>query len=66
MVASGEGAPGCELDRSPPEVCALFDSADLIISKGQGNYEALSDEPYAIYFAASDILMGTPHILGYR
>jgi uncharacterized protein with ATP-grasp and redox domains len=50
MVASGEGAPGCELDRSPPEVCALFDSADLIISKGQGNYEALSDEPYPIYF----------------
>jgi damage-control phosphatase, subfamily I len=50
VVASGEGAPGCELDRSPPEVCALFDSADLIISKGQGNYEALSDEPYPIYF----------------
>ena len=28
----------------------LFQTADLIISKGQGNYEALNDEPFYIYF----------------
>lgn len=50
VVPAGGGAPGCELDRSPPEVRALFDAADLIIAKGQGNYEALSHEPYPIYF----------------
>lgn len=50
IAASGAGAPGCELDRAPAEVRALFDAADLIISKGQGNYEALSSAPYPIYF----------------
>lgn len=50
VVASGPGAPGCELARAPQEVRALFTAADLILSKGQGNYEALSEEPYPIYF----------------
>lgn len=49
VVASGGDAPGCELDRSP-ELKPLFEAADLVISKGQGNYEALSLEPYPIYF----------------
>ncbi|MFH2002219.1 MAG: ARMT1-like domain-containing protein [Planctomycetota bacterium] len=49
VVASGGDAPGCELDRSPA-LQPLFESADLILSKGQGNYEALSLEPYPIYF----------------
>lgn len=49
VVASGGDAPGCELDRSPL-LTPLFEEADLIISKGQGNYEALSTEPYPIYF----------------
>ena len=50
VVASGGDAPGCELARSGPELKALFEAADLIISKGQGNYEALSQEPYPIFF----------------
>lgn len=50
IEASGAGAPGCELDRAPAEVRVLFDAADLIISKGQGNYEALSSAPYPVYF----------------
>lgn len=49
VVASGGDAPGCELERSPL-IKPLFDEADLIISKGQGNYEALSTEPYPFYF----------------
>lgn len=49
VVASGGDGPGCELDRSP-ELRPLFEAADLIVSKGQGNYEALSLEPYPIYF----------------
>jgi uncharacterized protein with ATP-grasp and redox domains len=50
VVSSGGDGPGCELDRVTPEVLELFQTADLIISKGQGNYEALSDQPYPIYF----------------
>jgi uncharacterized protein with ATP-grasp and redox domains len=34
------------------EVKRHFETADLIIANGQGNYEALSDEPYPIYFKA--------------
>jgi hypothetical protein len=50
VVAAGAGAPGCELDRSPPEVRACFEAADLIVAKGQGNYEALSESPYPVFF----------------
>jgi uncharacterized protein with ATP-grasp and redox domains len=49
VVASGGDGPGCELDRSPA-LRPLFEAADVVISKGQGNYEALSNEPYPIYF----------------
>jgi uncharacterized protein with ATP-grasp and redox domains len=49
VVTSGGDAPGCELGRSPL-LEPLFKGADLIISKGQGNYEALSTEPYPICF----------------
>ena len=50
-VISSEGdGPGCELQRVASQVIRHFKTADLIISKGQGNYEALSDEPFNIYF----------------
>jgi len=49
VIPSGGDVPGCELESSP-EVRSLFETADLVISKGQGNYEALSLEPYPIYF----------------
>lgn len=49
VASSGGDAPGCELGKSP-EIRELFEKADVIISKGQGNYEALSREPYPIYF----------------
>jgi hypothetical protein len=50
VVASGGDAPGCELERSSPQLRHHFATADIIISKGQGNYEALSHEPYDMYF----------------
>ncbi len=50
VISSGGDGPGCELDQVTPEVMGLFETADLIISKGQGNYEALNDEPFYIYF----------------
>ena len=42
--------PGTDMDQCSDEFCALFDSADLIISKGQGNFETLSNNPRRIFF----------------
>ena len=50
VISSGGDGPGCELERATPEVKRCFETADLIISKGQGNYEALSRAPHNIYF----------------
>ncbi|NCD17693.1 MAG: DUF89 family protein, partial [Actinobacteria bacterium] len=45
VVASGSGAPGLILADADREFRELFDSADVVLSKGQGNFEALSDAP---------------------
>lgn len=42
VVSSGSTAPGTVLSLCSDEFRRMFDEADLIISKGQGNYEALS------------------------
>ena len=39
----GTGAPGIGPERNSAEFGALLDSADVVISKGQGNYEAFSE-----------------------
>ncbi len=44
VVDNGDGAPGTLLDRVRPELRRLFAEADLVISKGQGNYETLAHE----------------------
>ena len=50
IVSSGTKAPGNVLNDCDPEYLEMMDKADLIISKGQGNYEALSDTNYPIFF----------------
>jgi uncharacterized protein with ATP-grasp and redox domains len=50
IVSSGTDAPGTMLGLCSKEFLAIFDSADLIISKGQGNYEGLSDERRPVFF----------------
>lgn len=44
VVSSGTSAPGTILHLCSDEFIERFNKADLIISKGQGNYEGLSDE----------------------
>lgn len=41
VVSNGYDAPSTILDNSSPEFRTQFESADLIISKGQGNFEGL-------------------------
>ncbi len=50
VISNGFDAPGTILSKSSPEVLELFSAADMIIAKGQGNYESLSNEEKNIYF----------------
>ena len=43
LLSSGVNTPGFVYDRANKASQELFDSADLIITKGMGNYECLSD-----------------------
>ncbi|MGB7983331.1 MAG: ARMT1-like domain-containing protein [Candidatus Nanopelagicales bacterium] len=50
VVSTGCAAPGAILDSCSAEFRALFDQADIVISKGQGNFEALSGAQRKMYF----------------
>jgi len=50
IVSSGSDAPGAILERCSPEFRAVYDLSPLIISKGQGNYEALSGTDGPVFF----------------
>jgi len=50
IVDSGSGAPGLVLAECSDAVRSLFLSADMVVAKGQGNYEALSDAPRDVFF----------------
>lgn len=50
IVSSGCDAPGTILDLCSDEFKKIYKDADLIISKGQGNYETLSGQTRPIFF----------------
>jgi len=50
ITSSGSDAPGTILKYCSPEFMGLYQDAELIISKGQGNYESLSEEDKSIFF----------------
>ncbi len=50
VISSGSDAPGCVLDLCSQEFLEIFRSSDVIISKGQGNFEALSEVDAPIYY----------------
>lgn len=50
VIDNGADAPGTVLEMCSPEFLRRFESADLIISKGQGNYESLTDVRRPILF----------------
>lgn len=51
VVSSGTDAPGTVRERCNPEFVQRMDSAEVLISKGQGNYESLEGENMNIFFA---------------
>lgn len=50
VIDNGSNAPGTILSDCNPEFRRRFTSADLIIAKGQGNFETLSNESENIFF----------------
>lgn len=50
IMTTGCGAPGAILDQCGAEFISAFRSADIVISKGQGNFEALSDCRRPLFF----------------
>ena len=50
IISSGSDAAGTVLRLCSEEFLDAFRSADLILSKGQGNYECLSEEDRTIFF----------------
>lgn len=51
VIDNGSDAPGTILDDCSAAFRRRFDAADLIIAKGQGNFETLSDVQKDIFFA---------------
>jgi uncharacterized protein with ATP-grasp and redox domains len=50
VIDTGDSAPGVVLDRCSPAFRNVFEKSELVVAKGQGNYESLSgrtDRAYA-------------------
>jgi uncharacterized protein with ATP-grasp and redox domains len=50
VIPNGSDAPGTLLDDCSPDFRRVFEESDLIIAKGQGNYESLSDTAKHAFF----------------
>lgn len=50
LVSTGCSAPGTIIEDCSPKFQQIYKKADVVISKGQGNYEALSDTDRDVYF----------------
>lgn len=50
VVDNGDGSCGTDLNRVSPSFKDVYNKADVVIVKGQSNYECLSEEDKNIYF----------------
>ena len=50
IISCGARAPGTILSQCSDEFIEIFNNADVIIAKGQGNYEALSEKNKNMFF----------------
>lgn len=50
LIDNGSDAPGTVLSDCSAEFRDYYNRADLIVAKGQGNFETLNDEPANIFF----------------
>ena len=50
VISNGSDAPATVLSECSAEMVAVYGAADMIIAKGQGNYESLSGEQGPLFF----------------
>lgn len=50
VIDNGSDAPGTVLEQCSPRLRERFETADMIIAKGQGNFESLSDVDRPVFF----------------
>ncbi len=50
LISTGSGIPGILLEETSTEFRDVFNTADVVISKGMGNFETLSDVQRPIFF----------------
>jgi uncharacterized protein with ATP-grasp and redox domains len=50
VISTGSDAPGTVLDRCSERFRQLYEQAELVIAKGQANYETLSQEGPKVFF----------------
>ncbi len=50
VIDNGSNAPGTVLPLCSPDFCSEFNSADLIVAKGQGNFETLDETEANLFF----------------
>ncbi len=51
VVSNGDAVAGTVYEMLPPEAREILDSADVILAKGQGNYESLSHQGRHIFYS---------------
>jgi uncharacterized protein with ATP-grasp and redox domains len=66
VVSNGSDAPATILKQCSAKIQQLFRSVDIIIAKGQGNYESLEGEPGNIFFLLRAKCPLVAEILGVR
>lgn len=64
IVSTGCNAPGVILEEGSSDFIEVFENADIIISKGQGNYETLSDIKQEIFFLLKVKCPALSHMIG--
>ncbi len=50
IISNGDYSCGTVIDRVSAQFREIYEKADVVIAKGQANYESLSEEPKNIYF----------------
>lgn len=66
VITTGIDLPGAMLELASDEFRQAFRQADLVISKGQGNYEALNEEDKEIFFLLKVKCLQIAENMGYK
>mgnify|MGYP001163396483 FL=1 len=66
ILTTGQAEAGIALQRAPSSLQKLWKEADMIISKGQGNFETLNEEEGNIYFLLKAKCIPVARELGVR